>query len=88
MAAALRKNFLLACAADCAKIALFSPPLSDAGRQSCGEIFSNQGLECELALDQAVVREGHSVAARLLAVRVSVFVTADYTSQCRSARTS
>jgi hypothetical protein len=25
----LRKNFLLACAADCAKIALFSPPLSD-----------------------------------------------------------
>jgi hypothetical protein len=84
----LRKNFLVACAADCAKIALFSPPLSDVGRQSRGEIFSNQGLECELALDQAVVREGHTLAARLLAARRSNFVAADYTPQCRSAHTS
>jgi hypothetical protein len=55
----LRKNFLLAHADDCAKIAVFSPLAS----HRCtprgairGEIISNQGSECELSLDQAVVR--------------------------------
>jgi len=49
-------------------------------------------LDCGRAGDDVFIVmdlvEGHTLAARLLAVRVSVFVTADYTSQCRSARTS